>query len=85
MLLQAGASDQQVINVYETEVKATEDSVHKVLERLGCIPEYKQYPEKLKESEWSHDCCLKNVCRLNRDLVICLHQIDLRKDGGTVE
>ena len=52
------------------KVKATEDFVHKALECMLCVPEPKWHPKKLNESEWSSDSCLKNVCGLNRDLVI---------------
>ncbi len=63
------ASDEQVVNVGETEGQATDNLVDKALEGLACVHEPKRHSDLLKETKGSDDGRLWYVISMDWNLV----------------
>ena len=64
------AEDEDIIHIYKTEGKLTQDKVHHVLKGVPIIPEAKGHPQKLKHPKGVDNSHLQNVLGGNRNLII---------------
>jgi hypothetical protein len=83
-LIQAGGEisrSEDVVQVGEAEVESSQNVVHKPLKRLGGGAQTEGHEGKLEKAEWSGDCCLLHMVRMEWDLVVRTHQVDLGEDG----
>lgn len=71
------AGDEDIIYVDESESKILEDSVHKSLKGLRCIFEAERDTQEFPQTERGDDSCLRNILRVNRDLMIATDQVYL--------
>ena len=74
------AGDQDVVDVDESEIQASEDLVHEPLERLCRILKAERHAEKLPQTERGDDGRLGDVVCVHWDLVVATNQINLRED-----
>ena len=74
MLLAAGAGDENIVDVTETEVQTSQNF------GLGSIPEDKRHPQKLKQPKRRGDGSLRDVFFFYRDLVVCSDEVDVCED-----
>ena len=73
------AGNQNVIQVYEDKLQICAHRVHETLERLGRVLEPHWHSQKLEKAERRDDSCFGDVIWMDRDLVVSLHKIYLRK------
>ena len=85
VLGKVGTGHQNIIQVNKEEGKTVEKVVHKALEGLGGVAEAKWHGEEFVEAKRGDDSSLRDIRRMNRDLVIAFHQIQLGEDSGTME
>ena len=77
VLGKVGTGYENIIQVNKKEGKA--------LEGLGGVAEAKWHGEEFIEAKRGDDSSLRDFRRMNWDLVIAFHQIQLREDSGTME
>ena len=75
------AGDQDVVDVDESEIQASEDLVHEPLERLCRILKAERHAEELPQTERGDDGRLGDVVCVHWDLVVATNQINLREEG----
>ena len=80
-----GTGNQKIIKIYEHEGKRPENRVHQALECLSTILQPERHSKKLGSSERGHNGRFWDMVRMHRNLVVCLCQVDLGKDGTTPE
>ena len=85
MLLAAGAGDENIVDVTETEVQTSQNLIHEPLKGLGSIPEAKRHPQKFEQLKWCGDGSLRDVFFFYRDLVVCSDEVDVCEDIGSLE
>ena len=85
VLFGSGTGYKDIIDICVGEREATQDLIHKMLERLCCIPEAEGHSHKLEKTKWSCDSGLGYICGGDRNLVICTYEIHFGKDRGTLQ
>ena len=73
VLGKVGTGHQNIIQVNKEEGKTLEKVVHKTLEGLGGVAEAKWHGEEFVEAKRGDDSSLRDIRRMNRDLVIAFH------------
>jgi hypothetical protein len=68
--------------MYAKQIQFFEDLIHETFEGLGGVTYAKRYKGKFKQAERCGDCCLLDVFRVGRDLMVNSYQIILGKGGG---
>ena len=79
VLVRVSTGNEQVVDVYEDKVESPHDLVHVPLECLSTVTEAERHKVPLVQTKWSYDGCLRDVTWLDRDLVVCLQEIDGRE------
>ena len=70
-----GARHQYIIKINTGKVDPAEETIHQALERLCRVFELEWHPQKLKQAEGERDCCLGDVGRGHRDLMVPLDRV----------
>ena len=81
VLIAASTCNQDVVQVDEEEVQVLEDGVHESLERLGGILKPEGHAEELKEAKRGDDCGLRDVLRVDWDLVVPTDEVHFAEDA----
>ena len=77
-----GACDEDVVNVRIAEVQATQDLVDKALKCLSCISQPKWHLQELEQAKQSGDGGLRDVCRLDWNLMVSTDEVQFGEDGS---
>ncbi len=85
VFLTTGAGDEEIVDIYVANVEAMQNFVHEPLERLGCVPEAERHPQEFKQAKWGGHSCLGDVLLCHRDLMICLDQINVCENRGSLQ
>jgi hypothetical protein len=75
--------DEDIIQVGEAEVESSLNVVHESLERLGGVAQAEGHERELEKAKWCDDGRLLYIIRMNGDLVVRSHQVDLGEAGRT--
>jgi hypothetical protein len=81
VLLGRLGEDEDIIQVGEAEVESSQNVVHKALKCLCGVAQAKGHEGELKKAKWSGNGHLLYIIRMDGDLVVCSHQVDLGGDG----
>jgi hypothetical protein len=81
MFLERPVEDEDIVQVGEAEVKSSQNVVHEALKCLCGIAQAKGHEGELEKAEWSGNGRLLYIIRMDRDLVVHSHQVDLGEDG----
>ena len=81
VFIAVSACHQDVIQIHEEEIQVLEDGVHESLERLGGILKPKWHTEELKKAEWSDYRGLRDVLRVDWDLVVPTDEVHFAEDA----
>ena len=68
--------------MYAKQKSKSDDLIHETLEGLGGVTLAKGHEGKFEKAERCGDCCLLDVFRMDRDLMVSSYQVDLRKGGA---
>jgi hypothetical protein len=81
VLLERPGEDEDVVQVGEAEVESSQNVVHKALKHMGGVAQAEGHEGELEKAEWSGDGGLVYIIRMEGDLVVHCHQVDLGEDG----
>ncbi len=82
VLLVVSAADDDVIHPGKSGLAVSNSSIHVPLEGWTRVPQTKRHPLLLEQAEGGGDGGLLYICRIHRDLVLPLPQVDLGEDGA---
>jgi hypothetical protein len=85
VLLERTGENEYVVQVDEAEVESSQNVVHEALRCLGGVAQAEGHEGELEKAEWSGDDCLLYIVRMNGDLVLRSHQVDLGTSEKLVE
>ena len=85
MLLERGACHQNVIQINKNKGKVMKEVVHQPLKSLGSTAEIVGHLEVFIKAKGSDNSSLRDVRRMNGNLVICFHQIELGENIGAMK
>ena len=85
MLRKGRTGNEDIVKIDENKRKVMKKIVHKPLKSLSRIIEAIRHVKVLIEAKRSDDRRLRDVRRMNRDLMISFHQVQLREDGSAME
>ena len=68
--------DEEIVDVGEAEGQTSKDLVDEALEGLCCIPQSKRHPDVFEQSKRCDDGCLRDVIRMNWNLVEGFDEVD---------
>jgi hypothetical protein len=80
VLIERPGENEDVVQVGEAEVESLQNVIHKALKRLGSVVQAEGHEGELKRAECSGDGDLLYIVRMDGDLVVCSHQVDLGED-----
>jgi hypothetical protein len=81
VLLERPGEDEDVIQVCEAEVESSQNVFHKALKHLGGVAQAEGHEGELEKAEWSSNSRLLYIIRMDGDLVVRCHQVNLGEDG----
>jgi hypothetical protein len=82
MLFKRPGGDEDV-QVGETEVEFSQNVVYEALECVGGVVQSEGHEGELDLAEWSGDGSFLYIVRMNGNLIVRTHQVDLGEDGTT--
>jgi hypothetical protein len=81
VLLERQREDEDIVQAGKAEVASSQNVVHKALKRLGGVEQAEGHEGELEKAEWSGNGRLLYINRMDGDLVVRSHQVDLGEDG----
>jgi hypothetical protein len=81
LLLERPGKDEDIVQVGEAEVESSQNVVHKALKCLCGVSQAKGHGGELEKAEWSGNGCFLYIIRMDGDLIVRSHQVDLGEDG----
>ena len=85
MLISTQARDKEIVNVNVSKWEASKYLVDEALKCLHSVTKTKWHLQKFKKSKQGCYSRLMSIGWLHRNLMIGSHQIDFRKDCGSLE
>ena len=77
--------DEDVVDICEAELETAQYFIHKPLEGLCRVLQTEGHPGVFVEAKGCDDGRLRDVCRLDGNLVKSLDKVDPREDGGSMK
>ena len=77
--------DDDVDDICEAKLETAQYFIHKTLEGLCRVLQTEVHPGEFVEAKGCDDGRLRDVCRLDGNLVKSLDKVDPREDGGSMK